>query len=146
MADGFTLAEIVLACVLVVVLVPVIWLVARRRWLSRTGWVFDCSLRVLDDAQGGAWMLGVARLNGDLVEWYRVYSWSLRPRVTLRRGRTRVVGLRDADGPERALLYDQDRVAELHGDSEAVEMAMVGDRMTAFLSWLESAAPGQGYR
>jgi len=146
LADGLTLAEIVLACVLVVVLVPVLWLVARRRWLARSGWVFDCSLRVLDGAPGSAWMLGVARLNGDLIEWYRVYSWSLRPKVSLHRGQTRVASTRAAEPAERALLYDQDRVAELCGESVSVEVAMVPDRMTAFLSWLESAAPGQSYR
>jgi len=146
LADGLTLAEIVLGCALVVVLVPVIWLVARRRWLARSGWVFDCSLRILGGSTGSAWMLGVARFNGDLIEWYRVYSWSLRPKVSLHRGQTRVASTRAARAEERALLYDQDRVAELRSDSKAVEVAMVPGRMTAFLSWLESAAPGQSYR
>lgn len=146
MADGLTLAEIALVCVLVIALLPVVWLVARRRWLAHRGWVFDCSLRLVDTTPSPSWMLGVARLNGELLEWYRVFSWSLRPKFVLRRGSAQVASTRVLFADERALLFDQDRVAVLRGDGPAVEVAMTPDRMTAFLSWFESAPPGGGYR
>lgn len=146
MIDGLAVAEVILAALLVVTLVPVIWLVARRRWLAHSGWVFDCALRTVEGPGTSAWMLGVARLNGELIEWYRVFSWSLRPKFTLRRSRTRVESTRTLAPEERADLYDQERVAALRSEGRVVEVAMVPDRMTAFLSWLESAPPGADYR
>ena len=145
MPDGVTVAEVVLACVLLMALVPVVWLVARRRWLSHSGWVFDCSLR-RSDTTSSSWMLGVARLNGELIEWYRVFSWSLRPKYVLRRGETQVSSTRVLDPDERALLFDQERVVVLEGEGVSVELAMAPARMTAFLSWLEAAPPGAAYR
>jgi hypothetical protein len=146
LADGLTLAELALAVALVVALVPIVLLVARRRWLARSGWVFDCSLRRPGMTPRSRWMLGVARLNGELIEWYRVFSWSLRPKVSLRRQDTRASRVRMLLPDERALLFDQERVATLESDEERVELAMDPDRMTAFLSWLEAAPPGVGYR
>lgn len=145
MPHGLAVAEVVLACILLIALVPVVWLVARRRWLAHAGWVFDCSLR-RSDATPGSWMLGVARLNGEAIEWYRVFSWSLRPKYVLRRGETQVSASRVLDPDERALLFDQERVVGLEGDGLRVELAMAPPRMTAFLSWLESAPPGASYR
>ena len=103
MADGLTLAELTLAVLLVAALIPVVWLIGRRRWLARSGWVFDCSLRSAIMTPS-TWMLGVVRLNGELVEWYRVFSWSLRPKVTLRRGQAQPTASRVLEPAERALL------------------------------------------
>jgi len=146
LADGLTLAELTLAVLLVAALIPVVWLIARRRWLARSGWVFDCSLRSAIMTPS-TWMLGVVRLNGELVEWYRVFSWSLRPKVTLRRGQAQPTASRVLEPAERALLVDQDRVVQLTDpEGRSVELAMALARMTAFLSWLEAAPPGSGYR
>lgn len=52
----------------------------RRRLIQRSGGTFDCSLRwdapQEGDAAGKGWAYGVARYNGDRVEWYRVFSYS----------------------------------------------------------------------
>lgn len=143
MPDGLTLAELGLVVVLLAALIPVIWLIARRRWLASSGWVFDCSLRQLHGSTG-PWMLGVARLNGELMEWYRVFSVSLRPKVTVRRGQVHVVTTRAPRPEERSQLVEAERVAVL-GGADDVEVAMAPDRMTAFLSWLEAAPPGSSY-
>lgn len=145
MVDGLALAELGLIVILLVALIPVIWLVARRRWLATSGWVFDCSLREAKAAPSSNWMLGVARLSGEDMEWYRVFSVSFRPKVTLRRGQVHVVTTRILEADERALLFDAERVAVLHGGAGDVELAMAPDRMTAFLSWLEAAPPGSTY-
>ncbi len=145
MVDGLTVAELVLACLIVVTLVPILGLVARRRWLASRGWVFECSLRMADTTPS-SWMLGVVRLNGEDLEWYRVFSASLRPRVVLRRGSTHVRTTRFLYPDERALLVEQERVAVLEGGGRTVELAMSPTRETALLSWLEAAPPGLGYR
>lgn len=145
MPDGLTLAEGLVVLVLLAALIPVMLLVARRRWLSRAVWVFDCSLR-LAGATPGSWMLGVARLNGELIEWYRVFSWSLFPKITLSRGNTSVRATRGWNTDERAELVDQGRIVALSDGSTSVELAMSDERMTAFLAWIEAAPPGLGYR
>lgn len=145
MVDGLTLAELGLVVLLLAALAPVVWLVARRRWLASSGWVFDCSLRAPATTPSPKWMLGVARLNGENMEWYRVFSASLRPKYTIRRGQVHVVMTRVLSPDERALLFDQERVALLRGGAGDIELAMAPDRMTALLSWLESSPPGSTY-
>ena len=48
----------------------------RRRLIQRSGGTFDCSLRwdvpEKPDTSGKGWSYGVARYNGDRIEWYRV--------------------------------------------------------------------------
>lgn len=145
MPDAVLIAELVLAVVVLAVAVPVVLLVVRRRWLSQHGWVVDCSVRRTTTPSSN-WTLGVARLNGDDVEWYRVFSWSLRPPMAMRRGETQIVSTRDATPAERPLLADQHRIAELRSPAGSIEVAMAPGSMTAFLSWLEAAPPGHGYR
>jgi len=144
--DGLAIVELVLVVVVLAALVPVLALVVRRRWLSQQGWVFDCSLRRLESTPSSTWTLGVARFNGENLEWYRVFAWSLKPFLTFTRGQTHVVATRDASASERPILADQQRVAQLKGGGVNVEVATVPASMTALLSWLESAPPGFGYR
>lgn len=69
-------------CGLVVALVVVGLFVfgLRRRLIQRSGGTFDCSLRwdvpEKSDPNGKGWGYGVARYNGDRIEWYRVFSYS----------------------------------------------------------------------
>lgn len=135
-----------LVVIVIGLLTPLAWMVARRRWLSTRGWTFDCSLRQPDALPGRGWMLGVARYSGETVEWYRVYSWSLVPRVRLTRGATHVSSTREPEASEAGLLYEDQRIAELAGVHEGVCLAMSRQDMTAFLSWMEAALPGQQFR
>lgn len=145
MPDGVTILELLLGSLAFVLLFGVVFLFGRRRWLAKQGWVFDCSLRALTTTLSSGWMLGVARLNGENLEWYRVFSASFRPAMTLRRRATQLASLRETNPAERAILYDQTRVAQLRGESASVEVAMSEENLTAFLSWLEAAPPGVDY-
>ncbi len=143
---GLGIAEGV-AVVLVLLLVPVALLVARRRWLSRQGGLFDCSVRLSTATPGGGWMLGVARYTGDNLEWFRAFSLSLRPRVVLPRSQSRAGQQRDPDPIEAVVLYDQQRIVRMElADGRSWEIAMPPASLTGLLSWLESAPPGAGYR
>lgn len=145
----------------------------RRRLLQRSGGTFDCNLRwdapppVLPDEdgseagpedasrpqdrpraaheQGGGkgWAYGIARYNGDQIEWFRVFSYAPRPRRFLERNRIEVLQRRHPEGEEElALLADAVILAcSLHGIR--VELAMSDDALTGFLAWLEAAPPGQ---
>lgn len=132
----------------------------RRRLLQRSGGTFDCNLRwnapqpaaYTDEApaeappplaDGKGWAYGVARYNGDQIEWFRVFSYAPRPRRFLERNLIEVLQRRNPEGEEElALLSDSVILAcSLHGTR--VELAMSEDALTGFLAWLEAAPPGQ---
>ncbi len=139
----------------------------RRRLLQRSGGTFDCNMRwnapappsYADDSQldepaqgagqghahgdGKGWAYGIARYNGDQIEWFRVFSYAPRPRRFLERNLIEVLQRRQPEGEEElALLSDAVILAcSLHGTR--VELAMSEDALTGFLAWLEAAPPGQ---
>ncbi|KOT92921.1 MULTISPECIES: DUF2550 domain-containing protein [Streptomyces] len=143
MALALTVCGIVVALVVIGLFVFGL----RRRLIQRSGGTFDCSLRweapEESDAGGKGWAYGVARYNGDRVEWYRVFSYSPRPRRVLERSAIEVAGRRMPDGEEElALLSDAVVLACLHRGTR-LELAMSEDALTGFLAWLEAAPPGQ---
>ncbi|WP_031082906.1 DUF2550 domain-containing protein [Streptomyces sp. NRRL WC-3549] len=136
-------------CGLVVVLVAAGLFVfgLRRRLLQRSGGTFDCSLRwdisPEPDPSGKGWVYGVARYHGDRVDWFRVFSYSPRPRRGLERAAIEVVARRLPEGEEElALLSDSVVLGCLHRGTR-LELAMSEDALTGFLAWLEAAPPGQ---
>lgn len=84
------LALLVSGAVVVLVLLGLFVFGLRRRLIQRSGGTFDCSLRwnvPEEEAEpsGKGWIYGVARYNGDRVEWFRVFSYAPRPRRVLER-------------------------------------------------------------
>ncbi|MEJ8637475.1 MULTISPECIES: DUF2550 domain-containing protein [unclassified Streptomyces] len=119
----------------------------RRRLIQRSGGTFDCSLRwnILDetDVSGKGWVYGVARYSGDRIMWFRVFSYSPRPRRVLERSAIEVVARRTPEGEEElALLSDAIVLGCVHRGTR-LELAMSEDALTGFLAWLEAAPPGQ---
>ncbi|MET9254472.1 DUF2550 domain-containing protein [Streptomyces sp. NPDC048182] len=117
----------------------------RRRLIQRSGGTFDCSLRwdATESGDGKGWAYGVARYNGDRIEWYRVFSYSPRPRRTLERSAIEVAGRRLPDGEEELALLSESVVIVCVHRSTRLELAMSEDALTGFLAWLEAAPPGQ---
>jgi hypothetical protein len=135
----------VLAALVALGLVALGLLVLRRRFLSRRGGTFDCSLRLRPAANprtGQGWTLGIARYSGDTLEWYRVFSYSLRPKRVLGRRELQVVDRRDPQGAEVFSLLSGAVVVRCVGAGGPVEFAMNEDTLTGFLSWVESSPPG----
>lgn len=75
-----------LGLLLVLAVLLLALLAARRRWLSRSGGTFECSLRLRTAVPGAGWVLGVGRYNGGRLEWFRFFSFSVRPRQTFPAG------------------------------------------------------------
>lgn len=145
--DWLSITEWVAISLAVLLLVPVVLLGGRRRWLSRQGGLFDCSLRLSTKTPGTGWVLGVARYSGDNLEWFRAFSLSFRPRLIFPRTQSRAGGQRDPDPIESVLLYDDQRILTLQGaDGSAWELAMSLPSLTGLLSWLESSPPGSRYQ
>ena len=131
----------VVAAVVALALLAVGLLALRRRVLTRRGGTFDCSLRLRDGAHGKGWVLGVARYAGDVLEWYRVFSYSMRPRRALARGRLQVLDRREPVGVEAFALLAGSVIVRCRDGDGPVELAMTAESLTGFLSWVESAPP-----
>ncbi|MCC6495180.1 MAG: DUF2550 domain-containing protein [Propionibacteriaceae bacterium] len=145
--DWLGITELVALTLVVLLLVPVVFLGARRRWLSRQGGLFDCSLRLSTSTPGTGWVLGVARYSGDNLEWFRAFSLSLRPRLIFPRSKASAGLQREPDPIESVLLYDDQRIVRMElDDGRSWELAMAVASLTGLLSWLESAPPGSRYR
>ncbi|MFG3351328.1 DUF2550 domain-containing protein [Streptomyces sp. NPDC048001] len=141
------LALLVSGLVVLLVVVALLVFGLRRRVIQRSGGTFDCSLRwnVPEDGDGSSkgWVYGVARYNGDRVEWFRVFSYAPRPRRMLERAAIEVLARRAPDSQEElALLSDAVVLVCLHRGTR-LELAMSEDALTGFLAWLEAAPPGQ---
>lgn len=137
--------EVALLLVLLLVLSLVLFAL-RRRWLSRQGGTFECSLRLSSTTPGSGWALGVARYNDEELEWFRFFSYSTRPRQAFRRHDMAVVNDREPDPVEAGSLYVGQRIVQLRCTSDPEgktwELAMSGESLTGMLSWLEAAPPG----
>jgi hypothetical protein len=132
-----------LAVLVLVVLAALILFAVRRRFLQRHVGTFDCSLRLDRTSPGTGWVFGIARYTGDTVEWYRVFSYSPRPREVLERRELAVVERRVPEDYEEMELLSGAIVLECNQHGRTIELAMSEDALTGFLSWLEAAPPGQ---
>ncbi|GAA3180241.1 MULTISPECIES: DUF2550 domain-containing protein [Streptomyces] len=142
------LALLVSGAVVVLVLLGLFVFGLRRRLIQRSGGTFDCSLRwdVPEDERepsGKGWIYGVARYNGDRVEWFRVFSYAPRPRRILERSAIEVVERRTPQGEEELALLSDSVVLVCRHSGTRLELAMSEDALTGFLAWLEAAPPGQ---
>jgi len=121
-------------------------LAARQRWLARQGATFECSMRLPVTGGSAGWALGVARYNHGLLEWFRFFSYSLRPRLTFPRDEVRVLESRDPGIAEAVALGANQRVIRVETAVETpapqCELAMSQESLTGLLSWLEAAPPG----
>jgi hypothetical protein len=122
-------------------------LLTRRITLLRGGGTVEMSLRVHPDGQQGrGWALGVGRFVGDELQWFRTFSLSPRPKRVLMRHDLEVTERRKPTGGESLALMQGSVVLGCANPSGPVELAMTEAAETGFLSWLESAPPGSGFR
>jgi Protein of unknown function (DUF2550) len=124
----------------------ILLLAGRRRWLNRLGGTFECSLRLRMRTPGAGWVLGVGRYSEGILEWFRYFSYSLRPRMVFPRRSVRVLETRMPNPVEAVALNGDEKVVRLEmqdGHAETQwELAMSEESVTGLLSWLEAAPPG----
>lgn len=116
-------------------------LIVRRRWLTKGEPTFDMSLRTHPARDTRGWTLGVARYRGDRLEWFRVFSLSLRPKRVFDRHVLELRGRREPQGAEAYALFSGHLVVDTRVAGREVEVALSPDALTGLLSWLESAPP-----
>ncbi|WP_420175330.1 DUF2550 domain-containing protein [Luteococcus sp. OSA5] len=130
------------ALMVLLFLLPLLGLYLRRRWLSTRGGVFDCALKL----PSGSWATGVARYEANELQWFRIFSFSMRARLTLTRDRTTSIGRREPEDSEAVVLFGDDQILRLRSTDKGAprvwEMAMSPASVTGLMSWLEAAPPG----
>jgi hypothetical protein len=145
MPSWLGIVEILLAVAICIAAILTL-LAGRRRWLGRLGGTFECSLRLRTKTPGSGWVLGLARYNDEILEWFRFFSFALRPRKTFERQHLRVLDYRQPDPVEAVSLYADQRVVRIEvgepPDTEEWDLAMSPGSLTGLLSWLEAAPPG----
>ena len=149
--------------VLLLVLLFGLGIVLRRRWVSRGGGVLEMSFRgappgpdpAPHEAEAGAvstartaasargWTLGIGRYSDDVLECFRIFSLSPRPRRRLQRCQLAYLGQREPEGMEVHALYAGHVVIACSTDQGVVELALAPDALTGLLAWLEAAPPGR---
>lgn len=125
------------------VLLPLIVLYARRRWLHGLGGVFDCAMQRRKGTAVG-WSLGFGRFRGGQFLWYRAFSLSLAPKVRFDRFQTDYVSSREPVDMEAVVLFAESSIVTVADRASGVEanLAMAQDSAMALISWLEAAPPG----
>ena len=152
--------------VLLVVLLFGLGIVLRRRWVSRGGGVLEMSFREAPPprdagrrtaappvsgtvstartaASARGWTLGIGRYSGDVLECFRIFSLSPRPRRRLARCQVTYLGQREPHGMEVHALYAGHVVIACSTSQGVVELALAPEALTGLLAWLEAAPPGR---
>jgi len=114
----------------------------RRELISRGSGTIDMSLRLNTFVPERGWAPGLGRFSGDELRWYRLFSFSVRPRRVLRRNGLVVEHRRLPEGVEKLALPSDYVVIRCAGGDQPVEIAFAEATLMGFLSWLESAPPG----
>jgi hypothetical protein len=132
-----------LALILILVLLPLIGLLVRRRVLARSGGTFDMSVNRNAAGITKGWTLGLAVYRDTELEWFRTFSLSLRPRYRFTRGDVRIDGRREPEGNEVYAIHSGHLIVGTENASGVKQFAMSANALTGLLSWLESSPPGQ---
>jgi hypothetical protein len=114
----------------------------RRGFISRSVGTIEMSWRLSTVMTGRGWSTGIGRFTGDHLRWYRMFSFSMRPRCTLSRRTLAVKSRRAPDGPECLVLAPDWMIIRCVSDGAPVEIAMAESTLAGFLSWIEAVPPG----
>lgn len=131
----------ILGGLLLLAALVLVGLIVRRRRLTKAEPTFDMSVRTHPQQDSRGWTLGVARYRGDRLEWFRVFSLSMRPKRVFDRQLLELHGRREPEGAEAYALFTGHVVVDTRAGAEEVQVALSPDSLTALLSWLESAPP-----
>lgn len=116
-------------------------LVFRRRWISRSGGTFELSWRRHSASEGRGWVLGLGRYSHEELQWFRIFTPSVRPKEALRREHLRYLGVRVPGTDEAHGLYPDNVVVRCAVDGREFEISMSSRALVGFQAWLEAAPP-----
>jgi hypothetical protein len=132
-----------LALIVGLVVLLVLGLLVRRRLLTRDGGTFEMSVNRSAESQVSGWMLGLAVYRDTELEWFRTFSFSMRPRYRFTRGDVLIEGRRAPQGGEAHAVHAGHLIVATENASGVRQFAMSANALTGLLAWLESSPPGQ---
>lgn len=132
---------VILAGVALLIALGLGGLFVRRLVLQREGG-FDLCLRIGSAGWSDGWVFGIARYRGDVLEWFRTFSFGTRVQRVLPRRELTVVGRRLPTADEAYDLPAGHIVLIWEVGGERLEVSMSEAASMAFLAWLEAAPPG----
>ena len=130
-------AEIIAGTLVLLALVTLAFIYARRRRLAAAAPLMLCALRGHGQNQ---FRLGLLRFRGSTLEWFTLIGPSLRPHRSWERPRLELEAPAAMTQPV-AGIPDAVEV-DCHYGTDMFAMAMAPTAYTAMRSWLESSPPG----
>lgn len=129
--------DIVVACVAVLVILALIGVLARQRYMLRAAGSLPLAVQV----RGDRWVYGIARYVGGELRFYRAIGLGTRPTRTLLRSQMRILSHRRPHESELSSLPANAVVVECSTGTGGATFALADDAYTGFISWLEASAP-----
>lgn len=130
-------AELVLAVVIGVLLLSLLYVWLRRRWISGGKPLMLCAV----STGHRRWRLGLARIAGDNLDWFSVVGPSLRAEHSWMRHELDLGAPSLLSDPVPGLPVDAVSVSGISANSD-YQLAMSPAAYTALRAWLESSPPG----
>ena len=128
-------ADELAVCAIAVVLVAMCAVLARQRYMLRTGGALPVAVR----RRGHRWTYGTARFVGNELRWYRALGMGTRPTLCLRRPDLTILHHRAPEPGELNALPATARIVECRDDGRTTVLAFNESAFTGFVSWLEAA-------
>jgi hypothetical protein len=117
-------------------------LLLRRVILVRGRSAVECLLRLPDLAEGDRWESGLARYEGDSLEWYRAVGVSLRPTHVVRRAAIEVLDRRSVPAGSLEGVPGRGAVLRCTASGSRFDVGLPETAEVGLLAWLEAAPPG----
>ncbi|WP_158607633.1 DUF2550 family protein [Flexivirga caeni] len=130
-------AAVGVVCVVLVIVLGLASLVARRRIIARGEPLAMVAVQRGDDG----WKLGMTRLSTDCVQWFSVIGVGVRPQLVWSRGELDLGAPMPVQRAKPIGMLDPVQVECTVGDDRFTIAIAPGD-YTALRSWSESAPPG----
>jgi Protein of unknown function (DUF2550) len=131
------IVDLLVGGAVVLVLVVLVAVLARQRYMLRVAGGVPLALRV----RGDRWVYGIARYAGGDLRWYRGIGIGTRPTTVLHRSELSIVGHRPPGPSELSSLPAAAIVVECRYGEGTATFGFSESAFTWFVSWLDASAP-----
>ncbi|WP_051462841.1 DUF2550 domain-containing protein [Haloglycomyces albus] len=114
----------------------------RRRVLTRRVASMPMAAHLRFKTPGRGWAPGYAVYEGSALHWYRMFSLSWKPRLTLYQGDLVITDRRGPVDGEELMFPAGIKILVCDSSQGVLELAMSPSALTGFSSWSEAAPPG----
>lgn len=145
----FVVVLLAIVGALLLISVPLLSIYLRRRMLAFSGAVFDADLSEQDKDGNFSWTTGIARYNGNTIEWYRTFSPKVHPTKVWPRYAWQASKLSQDDPSFSSLVVDEQLYAvkftPVIPGADPFVLQLSPESAMALLSWIESAPPSTDF-